>query len=119
MKKFAIDIDGTICEEYTPDGVEIRPIQDRLPFKDRIKEINKLYDEGHHIKYYTARGIKSGRGESYYRSITEIQLKSWGCKFHELAFKPHDIDIFIDDRSIHPDNFFGDGTITTIHRGEE
>jgi hypothetical protein len=117
MKRFAIDIDGTICEEYDINGVEIRPIVNRQPYKDRINEINKLYDEGHYIIYYTARGIKSGRGESYYRKITEEQLSGWGCKYHKLSFKPHDIDIFIDDRSMHPDKFFGDGVITTIHPG--
>lgn len=106
MKVFSIDIDGTVCEEYAPDGVEIRPITKRLPFKDRIEKINKLYDEGNYIIYYTARGLKSGRGEQHYRPITEQQLGEWGCKYHELVFKSHDIDIFVDDRSIHPDQFF-------------
>ena len=106
MKTFAIDIDGTICEERDSDGVEIRPITNRRPYKDRIEKINKLYNEGHYIIYYTARGIKSGRGKSHYRPITEQQLSDWGCKYHELVFKSHDIDIFVDDRSVHPDQFF-------------
>ena len=106
MKTFAIDVDGTICEERDSDGVEIRPITNRRPYKDRIEKINKLYNEGHYIIYYTARGIKSGRGKSHYRPITEQQLSDWGCKYHELVFKSHDIDIFVDDRSIHPDQFF-------------
>ena len=106
MKTFYIDIDGTICEEYGSDGEEIRPIIIRLPYKDRIEYVNQLYDEGHYIIYFTARGRKSDRGEFYYRPITEQQLGDWGCKYHELVFKPHDIDIFVDDRSTHPDQFF-------------
>ncbi len=97
--KYVIDIDGTICKE-------VGDVIGREPYEDRIKQINKLYDEGHTIIYITARGLKSGRGEQHYRPITEQQLGEWGCKYHELVFKSHDIDIFVDDRSIHPDQFF-------------
>jgi len=112
MKAFAIDIDGTICEERDPDGVEIRPITKRLSYKDRIEKINKLYDEGNYIIYYTARGLKSGRGEQHYRPITEQQLKEWGVKYHELCFKGHNGDYFIDDRGINAEDFFNDTDIT-------
>jgi len=98
MKKYIIDIDDTICKE---EGAVIT----RQPFLDRIKKINDLYDQGNTI-FYTARGNKSGRGETYYRPITEAQLEAWGCKYHHLYFKPFDGDVFIDDRSIHPDQFF-------------
>ena len=108
MKAFAIDIDGTICEERDPDGAEIRPITKRLSYKDRIEKINKLYDEGNYIIYYTARGLKSGRGEQHYRPITEQQLKEWGVKYHELCFKGHNGDYFIDDRGINAGDFFNE-----------
>ena len=98
--KYVVDIDGTICKE---DGDVIN----RSPYKERIKKINKLYNEGHEIVYMTARGLQSGRGEAYYRPITEEQLKSWGCKYHELSFKTHDADIFIDDKCINSEDFFG------------
>ena len=78
----------------------------RTPYKDRIKKINKLYDEGNEIVYMTARGLKSGRGELHYRPITEQQLKEWGCKYHELSFKTHDADIFIDDKCINSEDYF-------------
>lgn len=97
--KYIIDIDNTICKE---EG----PVINRKPFLDRIKKINELYDDGHIIIFYTARGNKSGRGEAYYGPITRAQLDAWGVKYHELYFKPFDGDIFIDDRSIHPDEFF-------------
>lgn len=97
--KYVFDIDGTICNE---EGGVIS----RKPYIERINKINKLYDEGHEIVYMTARGLKSGRGETYYRPITEEQLKSWGCKYHELSFKIHDADFFIDDKGINDKDFF-------------
>jgi uncharacterized HAD superfamily protein len=99
--KYVIDIDGTICIE---DG----KVVGRSPYKDRIKQINTLYDEGHTIVYITARGLESGRGETHYRPITEQQLKEWGCKYHELSFKNHDADIFIDDKAINSEDFFSE-----------
>ena len=97
--KYVFDIDGTICKE---EGGVIS----RKPYIERINKINKLYDEGHEIVYMTARGLKSGRGEPHYRPITEQQLKEWGCKYHELSFKNHDADIFIDDKAINSEDFF-------------
>ena len=53
--KYVIDIDGTICKE-------VGEVIGREPYMDRIEKINKLYDEGHTIVFYTARGLKSGSG---------------------------------------------------------
>ena len=103
--KYVIDIDGTICEE-------VGEVIGRTPYLDRIAQINKLYDEGHTIVFYTARGLKSGRGEKHYRPITEQQLKEWGVKYHELCFKGHNGDYFIDDRGINAEDFFNDIDIT-------
>ena len=99
--KYVIDIDGTICKE-------VGEVIGREPYMDRIEKINKLYDNGHTIVYYTARGLKSGRGEQHYRPITEQQLKEWGCRYHELCFKGHNADYFIDDRAINAEDFFND-----------
>ena len=55
--KYVFDIDGTICKE---EGDVIS----RKPYIERINKINNLYDEGHEIVYMTARGLKSGRGET-------------------------------------------------------
>ena len=86
--KYVIDIDGTICKE-------VGEVIGREPYLDRIAKINKLYDEGHTIVFYTARGLKSGRGEKHYRP-----------KYHELCFKGHNGDYFIDDRGINAEDFF-------------
>lgn len=72
-----VDIDETICY-YKGD----RDYNLALPLFDNIKKINTLYDEGHHIKYWTARGtvIKIDWFE-----VTKNQLDNWGCKYHELS----------------------------------
>ena len=102
--KYVIDIYGTICEE-------VGEVIGRKPFTDRIAKINKLYDLGHTIVFYTARGLKSGRGEKHYRPITEQQLKEWGCKYHDLWFKKHDATHYIDDKALRPEEFFNETDI--------
>jgi hypothetical protein len=97
--KYVVDIDDTICKE---EG----EVATRKPFPERIKQINKLYADGHYIVYHTARGLKSGRGEKFYRPITEKQLKDWGCLYHELTFKVHNADVWIDDKAINANDFF-------------
>ena len=97
---YVFDLDGTLC------NTKGNYYEKATPKKDRIKIVNELYDDGHIIIFYTARGNKSGRGEEYYGPITRAQLDAWGVKYHELYFKPFDGDIFIDDRSVHPDEFF-------------
>lgn len=97
--KYIVDIDGTIC---TASG----PVISREPYKNRIKKINALYDSGHEIVYQTARGQTSGRGEDYYRPITEAQLELWGCKYHKLLFEKENADFYIDDRGINDVTFF-------------
>ena len=53
--KIIVDIDETIC--VTPDS---RDYTKSVQMKDRIEKINKLYDEGNTIVYWTARGTGSG-----------------------------------------------------------
>lgn len=51
---YCFDIDGTIC---TDTG---GAYQDAEPFRDRIDHVNALYDAGHVIKMFTARGSTTG-----------------------------------------------------------
>ena len=51
-KRYCIDIDGTIC---TPTVG--RDYHKAEPWQDRIKILNKLYDEGNYIIYFTARAM--------------------------------------------------------------
>jgi len=89
-KRYIVDIDGTICEGANGDYNNSRPLN------DRIAKINALYDEGHTIIYWTARGAVSGTD---WAELTYQQLKMWGCKFHELRMgKPH-YDVWVDDKA--------------------
>ena len=95
-----VDMDETIChrkEEYKKD------YEKSDPYPERIEKINKLYDEGHTIMYWTARGARSGIN---WFTVTYKQLQDWGCKYHELSFKGHNANYFIDDRGINAKEFF-------------
>jgi len=96
MKKLLIDIDNTICETKTFDYSE------STPHEKIIKHFNKLYDDGVHITYYTARGGNSGRDWTY-----EIvnQLKEWGVKYNKLMMHKPPYDLWIDDRCINIDDY--------------
>ena len=107
--RYVIDIDNTIC---TPTvGRDYSKAQ---PWTERIDKVNKLYDEGHEVVYFTARGMgrfdgdpnASVKASALLFDLTENQLKSWKCKYHDLILgKPH-ADYFIDDKSINSNEFF-------------
>jgi len=107
--KYVIDIDGTICDK--PECREDADYDTSVPKKDRIEKINKLYDEGNEIIYLTARGMgrhKNSRTLAHkeFYDLTFNQLKSWGCKFHELYMGKPAGDIYIDDKGINDNDFF-------------
>lgn len=87
-----VDIDETICEYAGERKYELAS-----PILENIDKINKLYDEGNIIIYWTARG--SSISSLQWSVLTKKQLKQWGCKYHELRLdKPH-YDLIIDDKS--------------------
>ena len=87
-----IDIDDTIC--HSPNKPDYNFC---IPLFDNIKKANKLYDEGHHIVYWTARGTTTGID---WTDITKEQFKNWNVKYHDLKFGKPNYDIFIDDKNI-------------------
>tara|TARA_B100001093_G_scaffold343962_2_gene328686 strand:+ start:11177 stop:11527 length:351 start_codon:yes stop_codon:yes gene_type:complete len=112
-KRYCVDIDGTIC---TPTVG--RDYHKAEPWQDRIKVLNKLYDEGNYIIYFTARAmgrfsehphsIASVKAEAVLFELTQKQLNDWGVKYHELIMgKPH-ADYFIDDKARTDVSFFND-----------
>ena len=90
--KIYVDIDETICY-YEGE----RNYPDALPIPENIAKINKLYDEGNHITYWTARGTMTGLK---WFDVTKKQLNEWGCKWHALGVgtKP-DYDLLICDKT--------------------
>ena len=85
-----MDIDGTICSVA-------KPYSEANPIHEYIKKINDLYDDGHTIIYYTARGAVT---KVDYTELTKTQLDSWGCKYNQLIMnqKPN-YDLYICDKS--------------------
>lgn len=93
-----VDIDETICfydEDIPLDGK--KNYNKAVPDAYNIGKINALYDEGHTIIYWTARGSRSGID---WTDFTRKQLEGWGCKFHDLQCNKPYYDLFIEDRSI-------------------
>lgn len=102
--KYIIDIDGTIC--ITPvNDVGVHQYTDAVPLHERIKLINNLYDSGHEIHYWTARGSASGT-DRY--QITLDQLTKWGVKFHSFNVGKPVYDIWVDDKAIEAGVFFNE-----------
>ena len=85
-----VDIDGTICSIT-------RPYSDAKPISTHIDKINKLYDEGHTIVYWTARG---SRKQIDWENLTKNQLAEWGAKYHELRVDKPFYDLFIEDKAL-------------------
>lgn len=91
-----VDIDETICFYSSERRYDLSE-----PNQENINKINKLYDAGWKIVYWTARGSTS---KIDYSSHTKQQLDKWNCKYHDLITgtspnpKPH-FDLVIDDKA--------------------
>lgn len=94
-KLIYVDIDETVCLTENGDYKNSKPIP------ENIEKINKLFDEGHMIFYWTARGGTTGIDWS---ELTAQQLKNWGAKHHKLIMneKPT-YDLLICDKTMRID----------------
>ena len=106
-KVIFVDIDDTICyyKDVVQKNADINTIDynTALPYLERIHKINKLFDEGNIIIYWTSRGSRTGLN---WFNLTLNQLNKWGVKFTELRLgKPH-YDLFIDDKNVNSNDFF-------------
>ena len=90
IKQIVVDIDGTICSQETN-------YKKSKPNKIIISYLNKLYDQGKTIIYFTARGNTTGKN---WEELTRKQLKKWNVKYTELKFGKPSADIYIDDKAI-------------------
>ena len=96
QKTALVDIDETICFYSDTRRYDLSE-----PNYENIAKINRLFDDGWKIVYWTARGSVSGKD---YTEHTRTQLLEWGCKYHELVTgtstnpKPH-FDLVIDDKA--------------------
>ena len=97
--KYCFDLDHTLCNTPSDeDGHNVR-YWDATPIPFMVGQVNRLYDEGHHIIIQTARGRSS---KIDWTDLTKECLERWGVKYHELEpmFHKPNADIFIDDKGI-------------------
>jgi len=75
VKNYLIDIDGTVGEDIPNEEPERMVTAKAYP--DAIKTLNKWYDEGQMICFFTSRTEE-------HRVVTETWLKKHGFKYHSL-----------------------------------
>ena len=105
-KVFLIDIDGTICDDIKNEESHLYPTANH--FEPALQIINKWYDEGNVITFFTAR---EGRD----REVTELWLKEKGVRYHGLVMdKPRIKDgqeyVWIDNRKVRAVTYLGTWT---------
>ena len=75
VKNFLVDIDGTVTDDVPNEEPE-RMVTCK-PYPDALEIINKWYDEGHIITFFTSR-------TETHREVTEKWLQKFGFKYHSI-----------------------------------
>jgi len=75
IKNYLIDIDGTVCEDIPNEEPE--RMQTAGLYPDALETVNKWYQEGHIITFFTSRTEE-------HREVTETWLHENGFKYHSL-----------------------------------
>lgn len=92
---YVIDLDKTLVNGPSYTACE--------PIPGRVEKINRLYDEGHTIIIYTARGATTGIN---WFTTTYEHLLRMGLKFSELRMGKFNYDVWVDDKAINDEDFF-------------
>lgn len=92
-KTFVFDIDGVIATlvpslDYAMAG----------PNQEIIRAINFLYEQGHRIVLFTARGSKTAKD---WQGVTRRQMAEWNVKHHDLLFGKPAADYYVDDKAMY------------------
>jgi hypothetical protein len=77
IKNYLIDIDGTITEDVPNE--EPDRMATCLPYVDARITLNKWFDEGHIVTFFTSRTEE-------HRAVTESWLRLHGFKYHGILF---------------------------------
>lgn len=75
VKNYLIDIDGTICDDIPNE--ELERMIDAALYPDALVTLNKWFDEGHIITFFTSRTEE-------HRIVTEAWLAKYGFKYHAM-----------------------------------
>lgn len=100
MKNYLIDIDGTITDDVPNEEPE--KMVTCHPFEGSVDQINKWYDEGHTITFFTSRTDE-------HKEVTENWLEEHGYKYHHLLLnKPRGGDYhWIDNHTVRATRYDG------------
>jgi uncharacterized HAD superfamily protein len=113
VKNYLIDIDGTVTEDVPNEEPE-RMLTCK-PFPDALEVLNKWYDEGHIITFFTSRTEE-------HREYTETWLKKHDFKYHGLLMnKPRGGNYhWIDNHLVKATRFRGKFTeLVTVSKNVE
>ena len=77
VKNYLIDIDGTITDDIPNEEPERMATCE--PFPDALEILNKWYDQGHIITFFTSRTIE-------HKEVTEKWLNKHGFKYHGVLY---------------------------------
>ena len=110
QKTIAFDLDDVLC--YRPEGYEhLGPekYDHCKPYDVNINLVNSLYDDGYKIVIYTARGMTQFKGNvvdiyTHLYNKTNLQLNSWGLKYHSLVMGKIHYDVLVDDKVLNSHN---------------
>ena len=92
FKTFVVDIDGVIASLVSNNDYTLSQ-----PILENICIINRLYEAGHKIILFTARGSATGID---WENLTRSQMTEWNVHYHMLQFGKPAADYYIDDRLI-------------------
>lgn len=111
VKNFLIDIDGTICDDIPNEEPE--RMATCLPYPDALKILNKWYEEGHIITFFTSRTEE-------HRAITEEWLRKHGFNYHGMLMgKPRGGNYhWIDNHIVKATRFKGNFTDLVVRTHE-
>jgi len=118
---FIIDVDGTICEAFKPEGSDSFDYENALPIKPVIDKIIDLKNAGHDIVLFTARGMRTYRGDlDAIRQTVEPVLVEW-LKKHDVPYdalymgKPWGQNVYyVDDRALTPTDFVDNSEYSSL-----
>ena len=95
MENCAPELAKQFCKKHGFEEAVVVALTEKI--KENIEKINKLYDQGNTIVYWTARG---SRKQIDWTNLTRQQLEDWGAKYHELRVDKPFYDLFIEDKSL-------------------
>lgn len=107
-KLIAVDFDKTLTEP-PPEKSIWRPAHEQEPDKDMIQAVIEAYHDGHIINVWTARKWPEASQIHGWLTIHEVP-------YHGLRCDKGAADLYIDDRTITPEEFLDEETVMRVEK---